>query len=303
MGAIILSTAQQHSLRVGIDVVMGEEYAKHPIQWQAVYETRTSTKNKEEVLLRSGMGTAYQVSEASATPMDGGKDEWIKVFKNKEFALGFTISRIAIEDGQYMDLGKEAGMELTNALRETKEIQGAALFNNATSTLQEYRGGDGVALLSTAHPLGGGGTFSNFLAAMPLSETGLDTARIMIERSVDERGNPIALNAKNLIVPPEGLTVAHRLLQSTLRPGTNDNDANWMKDMGLFGRPPVKMTRIVNPDAWFVQTDVQKGLLHYKRRAFSFDTQYDNNTRTFQGFANERYSFGHANPRCIVGRG
>jgi len=301
MGSVILSPIQQHSLRVGIDFVMGAEYQSHPIQWQQVYETRNSTKNKEEVLLKSGMGTAYAVSETQATPLDGGRDEWLKQFIHKEYALGFSISRIAIEDGQYADLGKESGVQLSNSFRETKEIQGVALFNNATSTAQPYKGGDGVALLSAAHPLGNGSTFSNLLAGMQLSETSLDTARILIERAVDERGLPISLAPKNLIIPPDLLTVAHRLLQSTLRPGTNDNDANWIKDMGLFGKPPVKMTRIVAPTAWFIQTDVQKGLIHYKRRAFTFDTEYDNNTRTYQGYASERYSFGHANPRAIYG--
>jgi hypothetical protein len=301
MAGVILSPSQQHSLRVGIDFVMGAEYAAHPIQWQPIYEVRTSTKNKEEVLLKSGMGNAYQASEMQATPLDGGRDEWIQTFVMREYLLGFAISRIAIEDGQYMDLGKEAGQQLSNSFRNTKEVQAAAIFNNATSTARPYVGGDGVALLSAAHPLGNGSTFSNFLSGMQLSETALDTARIMIERAVDERELPIALNAKNLIIPPDLLTVAHRLLQSTLRPGTNENDTNWMKDMGLFGKPPVKLTRLVDTDAWFIQTDVQKGLIHYKRRAFSFDTDYKKNTRSYHGYASERYAFGNANPRSIFG--
>lgn len=299
--AITLSTAQQHRLRVGIDFVMSAEYAKKPIQWQQVYETRNSTKYKEEMLMTSGMGTAYQVSESAATPMDGGKDEWLKQFIHKEYALGFSLSRIAIEDGQYEDIGKDSGKQLSNSFWETKEIQGAALFNNATSTARDFKGGDGVALLSASHPLANGSTFSNFLSGMQLSETSLDTARIMIERAVDEKGLQIALNPQDLIIPPDLVTVAHRLLQSTLRPGTNNNDANWMKDMGLFGKPPIKMNRIIDPDAWFIKTDAPKGLIHYKRRAFSFETEFDANTRSFQGYASERYSFGHFNPRCIWG--
>ena len=53
------------------------------------------------------------------------------------------------------------------AFAQTKEIYAAAVFNNST-TYDQTVGGDGVALLSTAHPLpaGGSGTLTTIWVAV-----------------------------------------------------------------------------------------------------------------------------------------
>jgi len=291
----------QHSLEVGLNAIILGENRDYSPEWSQIYETRNSTKNKEEILLRSGMGTAFQVAEGGFTPMDGMSDEWVQVFRNFTYKLGFEITQEAIEDNQYMNLASDAAKELNRAFRHTKEIRGAAAFNNAISTARPYKGGDGVALLSTAHPLANGDTFSNFLQGMQLSESSLQAADTLIRRAVDERGNRIMLKPKQLIVPAEGVWTSARLLQSDLRPGTNNNDINAIKTLGMIGKAPQVLSYLIDPDAWFVQTDQPKGLIHFNRATFSFKTKSEENNGSYYGFGRERYSFGHADPRCVYG--
>ncbi len=46
----------------------------------------------------------------------------------------------------------------------------------------------------------------------------------------------IALRGMKLIVPPQLQFIADRLLESTLRPGTADNDVNAHRNMGMLPR-------------------------------------------------------------------
>lgn len=299
--ATTLTSSIINSLQVGLDAVTGLEYNSYAPEWSQIYETRNSSKNKEEILMRSGLGLAYETKEGAPTPMDSMGDEWVQQFVHATVKLGFRITQDAIEDNQYKDLVSESGKELARAFLRTKEVKGAALFNNATSTSRPYKGGDGVALLSTAHPLANGDTFSNFLSGMQLSESALEQAYLSIRNMVDERGNRVMLKPQQLITSANNHWQAIRLLQSDLRPGTNANDVNAIKTSAFIGKAPLIMTYLIDTDAWFIQTDANKGFIHYNRVAFSTKMEDDNNTSSIMGYGRERYSFGFANPRCVVG--
>ena len=59
---------------------------------------------------------------------------------------------------------------------------------------------------------------------------------IDISTFVDERNMIIALRGTKLIVPPQLQFVADRLLESTLRVGTADNDVNAIQQHGYAPR-------------------------------------------------------------------
>ena len=56
---------------------------------------------------------------------------------------------------------------------------------------------------------------------------------IYIAAFTDERGLKIAVQGLKLIVPKELQFTADRILKSTLRVGTADNDINAIKNMGM----------------------------------------------------------------------
>jgi hypothetical protein len=184
-------------------------------------------------------------------------------------------------------------------MQHTKEIKGANILNNATTSSV---GGDGKTLLATDHPLGGGGTASNKLStAADLSETSLESLLIQISTAVDDRSIPIALTGQKLIVPPQLVFVAERILKSNLRPATADNDINAMKNMGMIPGGVAVNQRLTDPDAYFVMTDCPDGMKHFVRSPIKKAVEGDFETGNLRYKVRERYSFGFTDWRAIYG--
>ncbi len=170
------------------------------------------------------------------------------------------------------------------------------------SRLAGFNGGDGVPLFSTQHPLVSGGVNSNRPAVnADLNETSLEAAVIQIAGWTDERGLLIAAKPKKLIVPPQLMFVATRLLETELRVGTNDNDINAIKNNGAIPEGYTVNHYLTDPNGWFLTTDVPNGLKHFIRMpmAQSMDGDFDTGNARYK--ARERYSFGVSDPLGVFG--
>jgi hypothetical protein len=287
-------------LEEGLNAHFGMTYRDLGDEWTGVFDQESSNKAWEEDLLQVGLGVAPVKPEGQGVSYDDGGEGWLARYTHETIALAFQITEEAIEDNLYDRLGPRYASSLARALKHTKEIKGAAVLNNATSA--SYPGGDAVALLSASHPLWGGGTSSNILATpADLSEAALETILIQIRKAVDDRGLPIALTPIRLVGPPELQFVSTRLLMSTGRVSTPDNDINAIKQMGIFTRPMHIMTRLTDSNAWFVKTDCPDGLKHFVRKRVARGMEEDWETGNARYKARERYSFGWSNWRAIYG--
>ena len=287
-------------LQEGLNTVFGLEYKKYSEEWRGCFDIENSTKAFEEDQLVTGFGGASTKSEGAAVMFAEAQQGWTARYTHETVALAFAVTQEAIEDNLYMTMGAKYAKALARSMQHTKEIKAAAIFNNATDGATLY--GDGQPLLSASHPLTGGGVLSNLLASTDLSESALEDALIMIRKMTDDRGIPVALKAKSLLIPPELEYVAHRILRSNLRPGTADNDANAIKDKGLFSSAPKVITRFTSPVNWFIKTDVNDGLKYFNRKSLkrTIDTDFHSGNYMYQ--TRERYSVGASDSaRCIVG--
>ena len=214
-------------------------------------------------------------------------------------ALGFIITREIFEDDQYGKVGAQKAKALARSMRQTKEIIGANIYNRATTA--GYTGGDGVVLLSTAHPNVAGGTFSNKISVdADLSEAALEQAVIDIAGFRDDRGLLIAARPEKLVIPYQLQFEAKRILGADGRVGTDLNDPNVLKDMGIFSNVVVNHY-LTDPDAWFILTNVKDGLKYFERRGDQFEMDNDFDTENAKFKATARYSFGWSDPRAIYG--
>ena len=103
-------------------------------------------------------------------------------------------------------------------------------------------------LCATDHPTIGGPDLANELAtAADLSETSLEQALIDIAAFTDERGLKIAVQGTKLIIPKELQFTADRILKSTLRVGTADNDINAIRNMGMIPQGYVSQSLLDRP--------------------------------------------------------
>jgi hypothetical protein len=80
------------------------------------------------------------------------------------YGLAFALTKVLVEDGDHIRIGKAYSEHLAQSLIETKETLCANILNRAFNA--SYTGGDGVSLSNSAHPIIGG-TYSNILATPP----------------------------------------------------------------------------------------------------------------------------------------
>src|SRR5512135_3664612 len=237
----------------GVNTVFGLAYSELPEEWPAAFDMEKSDKAFEEDVLATGFGAAVVKEEGSDYTFDDARTAWAARYNHDTIGLGFIITEEAIEDDLYGVTVPKFGKALARSFVQTKEIKAASVLNNGFSA---FVGGDGVAMLSTSHPTVGAGTFANtFSTQADLSEASLEDMLILIRKTKDDRGIPVALRPLRLIISPDNIFNATRLTRSDLRPDTANNDINAIKAKGIFTSDASVLTRLTDPDAWFVKTD------------------------------------------------
>jgi hypothetical protein len=284
----------------GLNALFGLEYATYQEQHKELYETETSERSFEEETKLSGFSAAPVKSEGSAIAYDNAQEAWTARYNHETIALGFSLTEEAIEDNLYDSLSARYTKALARGMAYTKQTKAAAVINNGFSAA--YTGGDGVALFSTAHPLVSGGTNSNRPStAADLNETSLEAAVIQIAAWTDERGLLIAAKPKKLIVPPALQFVATRLLETSLRVGTTDNDINALKNNGSIPEGYTVNNYFTDSNGWYLTTDVPNGLKHFVRTPLANSMDGDFDTGNVRYKSRERYSFGWSDPLGMFG--
>jgi hypothetical protein len=98
--------------------------------------------------------------------------------------------------------------------------------------------------------------------------------------------------------------VADRILNSTLRSGTADNDINAIRNTGVLPGGYTVNHYLSDPDAYFILTSVTEageGLKMFQRTAMETSMEPDFSTDNVRYRARERYSFGVSDPRGAYG--
>ena len=283
----------------GLNALFGLEYAKYENEHAEIYETESSERSFEEEVKLSGFGAAPVKPEGSAISYDNAQESFTARYNHETVAMGFSITEEAMEDNLYDSLSARYTKALARSMAQTKQIKAANVLNGAFTT---SLGGDGKPLCADDHPTLSGPNLRNELAtSADLSETSLEQALIDIAAFTDERGLKIAVQGLKLIIPKELMFTADRILKSTLRVGTADNDINAVKNMGMVPQGYTVNHFLTDPDAWFIKTDAPNGMKMFQRVAIKTGFEGDFDTGNVRYKARERYSFGFSDPRGIFG--
>lgn len=246
-----------------------------------------------------GFGAAPELPDGMPVTYQQGGILFNKRYVYKVFGLAYGMTKVLVEDGDAVRLGATYAKHLAQSLIETKETKCANELNRAFNGA--FVGGDGVALNVANHPIIGG-TLSNLLAtAAALSQTSLEQMLIQIRQSKDNNGKSIRLNPKKLVVSPGNIFQAEVLLKSVLRAGTNNNDINPVKSMGMLQADPAVLSRLTSPTAWWVTTNAPEGLKVLMRRRLEKSMEGDFETDTMRYKATERYETGWTDWRAAFG--
>jgi hypothetical protein len=270
-------------------------------EWAQVFkEQRGIPRNYHEEPVLFGFGAAPELPDGTAVTYQSGGVLFLARYTYRVYGLAFALTKVLVEDGDHISIGRTYAEHLARSLIETKETLGANILNRSFTA--GYVGGDGVTLVNTAHPIANGLTFSNQLAtAAALSQTSLEQILIQIRQAVDNNGKKIRLEPKKLVVSPSNFFQAEVLLKSALRTGTNNNDVNPLVTTGVLNEGQANLSRLTSNTAWWVETDAPEGLKLLMRRPLEKSMEGDFETDSMRYKATERYIFGWTDPRGVYG--
>lgn len=278
------------------------KYEMIPSQYDKIFTKHDSKMALERTAEMRYLGLAQLKTEGGQTAFDNGAGErFVYNQEHTEIALGYAITRKAIDDNLYKTQFHPSNLGLIESFQQTKEIYGANILNTAT-TYNASIGGDGVALCSTSHPIDGGTVANRPTTDVGLNEATLLNAMISVRTNFkDQAGLKVFARARKLVVPPQLEPTAIRLTKTELRPGTADNDVNAIM-MTAGGLPDSYMVNdfLTSQYAWFLLTNID-GLSYMERIKFETDMQVDFVTDNLLVKGYERYSFGYYNFRSIFG--
>lgn len=278
------------------------KYEMIPSQYDKIFQKLNSNMALERTADMRYLGLAKLKTEGSATLFDNNAGErFVYNQEHVEIALGYAITRKAIDDNLYKTQFQPSNLGLNESFHQTKELYGANVINTA-NVYNSAVGGDGVALCATNHPIDSGVIANRPSPDVDLNETTLLNAMIAIRTNFrDVAGLKVFARARKLLIPPALEPVAIRLLKTELRPGTADNDVNAIF-MTAGGLPEGYIVNdyLTSNFAWFLLTNI-RGLAYMQRIPYETDMQVDfiSDNLLVKGY--ERYSFNYYNFRSIYG--
>lgn len=198
---------------------------------------------------------------------------------DKEFGLGFIITRKTVEDDQY-GKANQASKWLANAAIKTQEYRSAGLLDDAF-TGTTYKGIDGLALCSTAHTLiNSGSTVSNSLATpVGLSMSGITSILDLAATLKDENGDPVVSMPNKLVIGNNAgdINRAIQIFGSESEPFTADNQINAIKKR--LGSPETVVSHYKSSTKpWFMIDEKLADAWFLTKRALDFDDTFDFDT-------------------------
>jgi hypothetical protein len=246
-------------LAPGLMTVMFEWLKEHPEEYSQFLKVETSEGAYDEDQIIAGLGLARRKPEGEGVTYDDPIQGPSKRYIPETYALAWQVTEEMKDDDRYGIMRQIPG-ELMKSCRQTWEQTGANVLNLGFTTTVTA---DGVSLFNTAHPLLGGGTYSNRLNPdADLGVTSLQDLLIIFENMINDRGLKMRLEPKNIWVPPELQFILGEILQSSYKPYTGNNEVNVMQ-----GRlNPTVLHFLTDTNNWFVNCGDEHNHCKFKWR-------------------------------------
>lgn len=250
-----------------------------------------------------GLVPEYNSSDAegkgAAIEYDTFAELYEKTFTHKEYAKGMAIERKLFDDDQ-SGLIRRKAQTLGFSFGRTRASHAASVFNNAFSA--SYVGADAVSLCNDSHPVNkvSSTTFDN-KGTSALSYASVVATLIAGQSMDDDRGNPMPVMYNVLYVPVALQATAYEITKALAKPGTADNDANFLTSSGLS---VVVDPYLSDANNWFMIDSqmAKQHLLWFNRVSPELDIDPSSNfnlVAKYRGYM--RYSFGWDDARWIYG--
>jgi hypothetical protein len=297
--AIITTGLHPKALWPGIKAWWGRSYDEHQPEYTDLFDIETSDKAYEEEVEISGFGLAPVKNEGTAIVYDQEQQQSVTRYTHIAYALGYIVTYEELRDNLYEIVSKRRAQQLAFSMRQTKENVGSNVYNRAFNS--SYTGGDGVQMITTAHPTLTGNQSNQLTTAADISETAIEDLLIQIGLTTNSRGMKISVLAQTIHVPYQLLFETNRILKSVLQNDTANNAVNVLKATNAIPRGIKVNHYFSSATAWFIRTNVPRGMVWFDREKISFDQDNDFDTKNAKAACYERYSCGWSDFRGVFG--
>ena len=290
VGGVITTGAHPKALWPGIKTWWGRQYAEHPQEYPEWFDIETSDKAYEEDVEISGFGVLREKDQGQSLNYDSEVQGSITRYTHVAYAGGYIVTFEELRDDLYEVVSKRRAAMLAFAGRQTEEIIGANVFNQAFNTA--YPIGDNAAFISASHPSLVGNQSNLLTTSADLSETAIEDLATQVMQAVDYRGNKIALIPQSLGIAPQNWFDANRIIHSVLQNDTANNAINVIKATGMFPKGIMVNHYLLSATAWFIRTNCPYGARFMWRDKPMFDTDNEFDTKNAKAAQYMRFSAG-----------
>lgn len=298
-GGVITTGAHPKALWPGIKLWWGREYDEHEAEYPEWFDVVTSDKAYEEEVEISGFSVLREKDQGQAVTYDTEVQGSITRYTHIAYGGGYIVTFEELRDNLYEVVSKRRAAMLAFAGRQTEEIVGANVFNQAFNPA--YPIGDGQAFISDTHPTMVGNQSNLLATSADLSELAIEDLGVQIMQAVDYRGNKIALIPECLGISPTQWYDANRIIHSVLQNDTSNNAINVIKATGMFRKGINVNHYFLSGSAWFIRTNAPAGAQFMWRDRPMFDTDNEFDTKNAKASLYMRFSAGVTDWRCYYG--
>jgi len=296
--AVMNRTNLSYAVDEAVTEVAYAELFEGPMLWPSLYRLRPSSR-KNEVVASFGEAALYSVKlEGQEMTTDEVTQQFKKTFVHTAYAKLLKITRELIEDEDWSTL-EDMASQLGQKANETMENSAVGPFNDAFNGAN-FVGEDNKALCHTAHVNADGANSQGNSGTQSLDHAGCkETRKLMRKFKGYDANQKIIVNPNELLLPIDLEEEAFALLESTLLPGSNNNDANMFS-----GRYRAYIWHwLSDTNAWFMMDSRlrQQYLRWYQRIGYEInaDASFTQGIRRIGAYM--RYINGFTNWRFLYG--
>ena len=297
--AVPASTGQfPKLLETNIRKYFFDRYKVTKKQYEQVYNVLTSDTYYKYDHTVAGFGAATPKPEGTSITYVSLTDGYDKTYTQTPYALGFrsTYEMLKFDQSGIIMKGAKA---LAESLNQTIETYAAAQFNNAfTSTTGMM---DSTYLCSTAHPTPiSATTYANRpTSGTDLSDTSLKIAIQYFRDLVDDRGFPIDVMPKMLIIPTSLEFTAREILKTPYGLYSPDRTINTISEEGIT---PFVWRYLTSTKAWFLaasKSDHDLNIFFFNMPMFERTDDFDTGDSKWKAYVN--FDVGNTGWRGLYG--
>jgi hypothetical protein len=294
---VIVSGTFNQLFRPGLRADFRDEYLQFSPEYPLYLKTTTTDLPETSATIITGLSRMLERADGEPVVYEDPQMGPRVVVVDKEFGLGFIISKRTVEDDQY-GKANQAAKWLAHAARMTSEYRSASFLDDAF-TGATFKGIDGLSVCSTAHTLiNSQKTFANTPAApIGFGVAGVTALFDLAQQAVDQNGDPIIVNIDTVVIGNNAGDY-HRAVQifnSEKEPFTTENQDNAIR-MRL-PQPKLVISHYKQSFKSYFMIDSRLNDAQYiVRRPIDFSDTFDFDTDAAKFKATMRFALWHVDP-------